>query len=61
MEANYNELDYNYTQTQTQLEQVRNDLETLQGQTGDNTTLYLAIGAAAVAILAAAYFYTKSK
>ena len=61
MEADYNELDYNYTQTQTQLEQVRNDLEALQGQSGDNTILYLAIGAAAVAILAAAYFYTKSK
>ncbi len=60
-ELQYNNLNANYTQNRLELEQVKVDLETLEGQTGNNNTLYLAIGAAVIAILAAAYFYTKSR
>jgi len=60
-ELQYNNLNANYTQNRLELEQVKDDLETLEGQTGNNNTLYLAIGAAVIAILAAAYFYTKSR
>lgn len=61
LESDYNTLSLDYNQTQQELEEVKNDLNDLKNQSGDNTILYLAIGAAAVAILAAAYFYTKSR
>ena len=61
IESDYNILSLDYNQTQQELEQVKESLEALEGQTGNNTILYLAIGAAAVSILVAAYFYTKSR
>jgi len=61
MESQYSDLNVDYNENIQELEQVKEDLETLEGQTGNNNTLYLAIGAAVIAILAAAYFYTKSR
>lgn len=61
MQSNYNELNLNYTQNIQELEDVQEQYEALKNQSGDNTTLYLAIGAALIAILAAAYFYMKSR
>jgi len=61
MELQYNNLNTNYTINIQELVDVQDELESLKNNSGDNTTLYLAIGAAVVAILAAAYFYTKSR
>jgi len=61
LELQYNNLNTNYTINIQELVDVQDELESLKNNSGDNTTLYLAIGAAVVAILAAAYFYTKSR